>query len=324
MSKTILGLHHVTAITSSAPKICDFFMNKLGMHFIKRSANQDNILTYHLYFTDDMGEPGAIMTFFVNPDEKSRQIGNNEISRLTFRVPSDAALSYWQKRFDRLQVRYEPQIHTQFGAKYLNFYDFDGQQYALVSEATNQQTNVMTQPHRPWRYADVDEAHAIIGLGPVTITLHEPKAIDQVLTQILKAEKVTSTADQKYHLYEFAHGGLGAQIIIHSCGDNIDGVQGYGGVHHIAFTVQDDQALAQWQDCFHHHALPHSDVIDRYYFKSQYFRPVPRILFELATTQPGFFIDETYEEAGKKLALPPFLEPERHNIEAHLAPFDTK
>ncbi|HEY4399753.1 MAG TPA: ring-cleaving dioxygenase [Lactobacillaceae bacterium] len=321
MTTDIRGIHHLTTITSDAPKIWDFFSNKLGMHLIKKSVNQDDVRTYHLYFTDDQGEAGTVLTFFDFPGIQKAQFGTDEISRTSFRIPSDASFDYWKARFTELDIRFDEEVYEVFGAKYLNFYDFDDQRYALVSDENNPRQNDTTYAHTPWKFADVDPQHAIVGLGPMFITVSDAWQMEMMLTSIMGAEKIAEDGDQA--LFEFDKGGYGAQVVTTLSRLLPRAVQGFGGVHHLAFTVDDRAALDFWISRLQQLGLPNSGYVDRFYFESEYFRPAPNILFELATNGPGFLVDETYEEAGVHLELPPFLEAQREMIEANLVPFNS-
>jgi glyoxalase family protein len=321
MTNDIRGIHHLTTITSDAPKIWDFFTNKLGLHLIKKTVNQDDVRTYHLYFTDDQGEAGTILTFFDFPGIPKAQFGTDEVSRTSFRIPSDASFDYWKARFTELNIRFDEEIYEVFGAKYLNFYDFDDQRYALVSDETNPRTNDTTYAHTPWQFADVDPQHAIVGLGPMFITVEDDWQMEMVLTKVMGAEKIETQAEKT--LYEFDKGGYGAQVITTYSRLLPVATQGFGGVHHLAFTVDDEEALHFWIHRLQELGLPNSGFVDRFYFKSEYFRPTRNILFEIATNGPGFLVDETYEEAGVHLELPPFLEDQREEIEAGLVEFNS-
>lgn len=321
MGTNIRGIHHLTTITSDSPKIWDFFTNKLGLHLIKKTVNQDDVRTYHLYFSDDQGEGGSVLTFFDFPGIQKAVFGTDEISRTSFRVPSQDSFAYWQARFDEFGIRYDSKTYELFGATYLNFYDFDDQRYALIADDTNPRHNELTVPHTPWRHSSVDPQHAIVGLGPELLTINNHDAMDMVLTKVMGAEKIDTKGD--YALYEFDHGGYGAQVITLLSRIIPRGLQGFGGPHHLAFIVDDEEALNFWIKRLQELGFQDSGFVDRFYFKSEYFRPTPSILFELATNGPGFLVDETYEEAGVHLELPPFLEDMRTQIEANLVDFNS-
>ncbi|MFL2028318.1 ring-cleaving dioxygenase [Loigolactobacillus zhaoyuanensis] len=312
----LLGLHHLTAITSSSPKMFDFMSGVLGLHLIKKTVNQDDIRTYHLYFTDDRGSAGTDITFFDFPNLFQGTKGRNSIDRIGFRVPNDAALDYWQQRFTEHQIEHEP-IETEFGAKTLRFYDFDHERYQLISDETNHGVPAGT----PYLNSPVPTQFAISGLGPMRITVNYAAKMDDVLINLLGFEKVATDGNQT--LYEVDNGGHGAQVIIADEQLPEDEIQAYGTVHHLAFRTPDEADLREWIEKIKAAHLAQSGFVDRFYFKSEYFRPGRGVLFEIATDGPGFLVDETYEEAGVHLELPPFLEAQRADIEAHLVPFNT-
>lgn len=264
---------------------------------------------------------GSVLTFFDFPGIQKTVFGTDEISRTSFRVPSQDSFAYWQARFDEFGIRYDSKTYELFGATYLNFYDFDDQRYALIADDTNPRHNELTVPHTPWRHSSVDPQHAIVGLGPELLTINNHDAMDMVLTKVMGAEKIDTKGD--YALYEFDHGGYGAQVITLLSRIIPRGIQGFGGPHHLAFIVDDEEALNFWIKRLQELGFQDSGFVDRFYFKSEYFRPTPGILFELATNGPGFLVDETYEEAGVHLELPPFLEDMRTQIEANLVDFNS-
>lgn len=317
MANKLIGLHHITAITSSSPKMFKFMTEVLGLHLIKKTVNQDDVRTYHLYFTDDQGTAGTDLTFFDFPGLFQGTKGKNSITKIGFRVPSDASLEYWAQRFDKFDIEHD-EISEEFGAKILNFYDFDHERYQLVSDEHNEGIAGGT----PYRYSPVDPEHAIVGLGTSEIQVDYLEDMDWVLTEVMGMKKIASEGSR--HLYELSGKGHGAQIIIQEVSSEMnDEVQAYGTVHHIAFATEDEESLKFWIDRIASFRLPHSGFVDRFYFKSEYFRPGRGVLFEIATNGPGFLVDETFEEAGIHLELPPFLEDQREDIEAHLVPFNT-
>lgn len=312
----IKGIHHVTAITSSAEKIYDFFTYTLGMRLVKKTVNQDDIQTYHLFFADDKGNPGTDMTFFdFNGIPKGRH-GTNEIACTSFRVPTDAALTYWKARFDRLSVAHDG-IIEQFGKKTLPFYDFDNQQYQLISDEENEGI----KSGIPWQKGPIPLSYAITGLGPVRITTAFFKELKKTLENVFRFREIES--EDHRHLFEMGTGGNGAQVIIADEPTAQIASQGYGTVHHVAFRVTDRTALDAWDARIRENGFPTSGFVDRFFFGSLYVQVAPRILFELATDGPGFMGDEPYETLGEKLSLPPFLEAKREQIEAVVRPIDT-
>ncbi len=314
--KPITGVHHVTAITSSAEKNYQFFTNILGMRLVKKTVNQDDIRTYHLFFADDRGNAGTDMTFFDFPGIPRGAHGTNEISKTSFRIPSDKALEYWAKRFDRLTIAHTG-IVQQFGKKTLTFSDFDDQQYMLVSDESDRGVPAGT----PWQKGPVPVEYAITGLGPVFIRIANLDHFNEVLEKALLFRK--SAQDGNFHLYETGEGGNGASVIVEDNPIMAQGRQGFGTVHHAAFRVHDRAVLDEWITWMNNLRIPNSGYVNRYFFESLYVRVAPQILFELATDGPGFMGDEPYETLGEKLSLPPFLEPQRQEIEKTVRPIDT-
>ncbi len=314
--KLLKGVHHVTAITSSAEKIYDFFNMVLGMRLVKKTVNQDDIQTYHLFFADDTGSAGTDMTFFDFPGMPKGVHGKNEISKTSFRVPNDTALTYWVKRFDRLKVVHTG-IEQQFGKKTLSFSDFDDQQYQLISDELNKGVD----SGKPWQKGPVPLEYAITGLGPVFVRIANFEALKAMLVSALK---FTETAQEgSFHLFETGEGGNGASVIIEQNSALPEARQGFGTVHHAAFRVENTNELNEWIAWLNQLRLPNSGFVDRFFFQSLYARVAPQILFEFATDGPGFMGDEPYETLGEKLSLPPFLEPKRAVIEKSVRSIET-
>lgn len=310
------GMHHVTAITSSAEKIYKFFTYVLGMRLVKKTVNQDDIQTYHLYFTDDKGSPGTDMTFFDFPGIPKGVHGTNEIYKTSFRVPDDAALEYWLKRFNRLNVK-NFGIQEHFGKKTLSFVDFDEQQYQLISD----EKNIGVVSGTPWQKGPIPLEYAITGLGPIVVRVSYLDYFKQVMEQVLGFKEVAK--EGSLYNFEVGEGGNGAQVWLEHNTNLPQGRQGFGTVHHAAFRVDDKQDLAEWDQHFRKFRLGTSGFVERYYFGSLYSRVSPDILFELATDGPGFMGDEPYETLGEKLSLPPIFEDHREEIEKLVRHFDT-
>ncbi|MBE6185122.1 ring-cleaving dioxygenase [Heyndrickxia ginsengihumi] len=310
------GIHHVTAITSSAEKIYDFFTYILGMRLIKKSVNQDDIQTYHLFFADDVGSAGTDMTFFDFPGIPKGVHGTNEISKTSFRVPSDAALYYWVSRFDRFEVKHSG-IKEQFGKKTLSFVDFDDQQYQLISDEHNKGVASGT----PWQKGPIPLEYAITGLGPIFVRTAHFDYFKEMMEKVLLFKEIGH--EGSFHLFEVGEGGNGAQVIVESNVILPQARQGFGTVHHAAFRVEDRSVLEEWIKRMEAFQFRTSGYVNRYFFESLYVNVAPQILFEFATDGPGFMGDEPYETLGEKLSLPPFLEPKREQIEQLVRPIDT-
>jgi glyoxalase family protein len=314
--KGLKGIHHVTAITSSAEKNYEFFTYILGMRLVKKTVNQDDIQTYHLFFADDTGSPGTDMTFFDFPGIPKGQHGTNEIYKTAFRVPTDAALDYWVKRFDRLEVKHTG-IKEQFGKKTISFVDFDDQQYQLISDENNQGVSAGT----PWQNGPIPLEYAITGLGPIHVRIAQMDYFKEMMEKVLLFKEIAH--EGSLHLFEVGEGGNGAQVIAEHNSTLPQAQQGYGTVHHAAFRVDDRSVLEDWDQHMRSFGFQTSGFVDRFFFGSLYSRVAPQILFEFATDGPGFMGDESYETLGEKLSLPPFLESKREQIERMVRPIDT-
>ena len=310
------GIHHVTAITSSAEKNYAFFTNVLGMRLVKKTVNQDDIQTYHLFFADDKGSAGTDMTFFDFPGIPRGTHGTNEIYKTAFRVPTDEALAYWIKRFDKYDVKHRG-IKEQFGKKTLSFVDFDDQQYMLISDEHNEGI----ASGIPWQNGPVPLEFAITGLGPIHIRIAEFDRLKEVLEKAMLMREIDKAGS--LHLFEMGEGGNGAQVIVEHNLILPSGQQGFGTVHHVAFRVEDTAALNEWISRMQNLRFNTSGYVDRFFFESLYARVAQGILFEWATDGPGFLGDEPYETVGEKLSLPPFLESQRQQIEQTVRPIDT-
>ncbi|WP_226618153.1 ring-cleaving dioxygenase [Cytobacillus firmus] len=310
------GIHHVTAITSSAEKNYEFFTYTLGMRLVKKTVNQDDIQTYHLFFADDTGSPGTDMTFFDFPGIPKGFHGTDEISKTSFRVPTDEALDYWVKRFDRLEVPHSG-IQEQFGKKTLSFTDFDDQKYQLISDEANKGVPSGT----PWQKGPIPLEYAITGLGPLFVRVAQFDYFKEMMEKVLHFKEIAQEGD--FHLFEVGEGGNGAQVVVEYNPSLPQARQGYGTVHHAAFRVEDKSVLEEWDQHLRGFGFQTSGFVDRFFFGSLYSRVAPQILFEFATDGPGFMGDEPYETLGEKLSLPPFLETKRDQIESYVRPIDT-
>ncbi|MGA0875416.1 MAG: VOC family protein [Bacilli bacterium] len=312
------GIHHVTAITSSAASIYQFFTRVLGLRLVKKTVNQDDVRAYHLFFADDRGNPGTDMTFFDFGMSTKAVRGTNEIYRTSFRVKTDESLQYWLKRFQRYQVKHEP-IKTILGRKWLNFVDFDEQMYTLVSDE-----GVEGVPAgEPWHLGPVPDEFAIIGLGPIFIRVNDANLMDTQLTKLMGLTKVAK--DGSLTLYEMAPKGNGAGVIIDFQRLMGQAIQGYGTIHHAAFRIKNRDELEDWRIHLLQNHIPNSGFVDRYYFQSLYARVYPRVLFEFATDGPGFIDEEEpYETLGEALSIPPHLKVKADLIKQMIKPLNTK
>lgn len=293
-----------------------FFNEVLGMRLVKKTVNQDYINTYHLFFADDAGNAGTDMTFFDFKGVSKGKHGTNEITRTSFRVPSDKAIEYFLERFEKFNVKHDG-IQEMFGRKILPFEDFDGQLYQLISDENDNGV----APGVAWKNGPVPEEYGIYGLDPVFLTVSQFTAFKSAFETVYLFKETQSVG--KYHLFETGSGGNGASVIIIDDSTSNTAYQGYGTIHHVAFRVPDETELNKWIERLQTYNLPNSGFVDRFFFKSLYARLVMPILFEIATDGPGFMGDEPYETLGEKLSLPPLLEEQRDYIEKQVRHLDT-
>ncbi|CAM3748377.1 MULTISPECIES: ring-cleaving dioxygenase [Paenibacillus] len=318
------GIHHVSALTASASNNFDFYTEIMGMRLVKKTVNQDDVSVYHLFYGDEKGNPGTELTFFEIPMAGRTREGNNSISATSLRVPSDQALTYWAERLDQHGVERED-VKERAGRLTLAFRDFEGQRIILVSDENNEGV----AGGRPWAKGPVPPEYAIIGLGPVQLTVPNAQPTVQVLTELMgfrrKGQYASPAQGQPdIVVFETGEGGTGAEVHVEERTDLPRERLGRGGVHHVAFRVEDEEELKAWIQQIGAVGFPNSGYVDRYYFRSLYFREPNGILFEVATDGPGFDTDEHVDHLGETLALPPFLEGKREAIEANLKPLNTK
>lgn len=322
--KPLKGQHHVSAITNNAKQNYKFYTNILGLRLVKKTVNQDDTSVYHLFYADEKGNPGTDLTFFEFPTAGPTQHGTNSISTTSLRVPNDQSIRYWKERFEQLDVDHD-EISLDAGRATITFRDDEGQRLALISD----EYNVGVAGGKPWANSPVPIEHGIIGLGPVTLTVSRPELTAKILTEVLgyreKGGFPSNIHGQNLiRVFETGEGGTGAEIHLEERRDLPRERQGSGSVHHVAFRVESEEELNKWVAFITENGLPNSGFVERYYFRSLYFREPNGILFELATDGPGFEGDEEFEHLGETLALPPFLEGRRASIEAGLEPLETK
>jgi glyoxalase family protein len=317
MNPELLGIHHVTAVTANARANHQFYTQVLGMRLVKKTVNQDDVSAYHLFYADAQGSPGSDLTFFDWAHTPRQRNGNNSISATGLRVGGTAALEWWITRFDQLKVAHSP-ILERAGRAVIDFEDGEGQRLSLVDDGNAGESF-------PWSASPVPASHQIRGLGPATITIPRLEATSTLLTEVLGMKPTLQYPDPdnkeyRIQVYEIGPGGASAELHVRVRPDLAPYRPGAGGVHHIAFRVPDEEHYTAWISRLKDFRIPNSGEVNRYYFKSLYFREPSQILFELATDGPGFGVDESVADLGNKLALPPFLEGRRAEIEANLKP----
>lgn len=306
----LTGIHHLTAITADAAANNRFYTQTLGLRRVKKTVNQDDTSAYHLFFADGAGSPGTDITFFDWPAAPERR-GTNAITRTGLRVSEDS-LDYWADRLQGLDAR----LATIDGRPSLEVEDPEGQRLHLIAAPT--------PAGQPWDRSDVPAEHQIRGLGPITISVPDLGPTEAVLTQVMNMRKVRDYASPdgqgQVHVFEMGEGGAAAELHVAVQPGLPQARQGAGGVHHVAFRVPDTAALTAWTERVSRFRVPSSGEVERFYFRSLYFREPGGNLFELATDGPGFDVDEPIETMGEGLSLPPFLEGKRQQIEAGLKP----
>lgn len=312
------GIHHVTAVSSQIGQNFEFYTNLLGLRLVKKSVNQDDISAYHLFYADKIGTPGTDMTFFDWPYIGQDRRGTDSIVATAFRVNGREALEYWLERFAQYRVEHN-EIELFDGLEILRFEDPEGQRLMLVDDGNS---NVEGEI---WDGSEVPLAYAIRGFYAVLLSVPKHSKIDPILTQVLQfrqARRAQLPDSGEIVIYETGDGGPGRELWVIEEPDKPTARLGAGGVHHVAFRVADDMQHRDWRERVMRSRLLASPIIDRFYFRSIYFRISNGILFEIATDGPGFAADEALDRLGEKLALPPFLEPQRERIEAGLKPIE--
>lgn len=319
----IKGIHHVSAITAHAKENHHFYTDILGLRLVKKTINQDDPSVYHLFYADEIGSPGTDLTFFELPYAGRTMHGVSSISTTSLRVPNDYALTYWLDRFNQYEVTHQG-ISIQGKRKAIYFQDPEGQRLALVSDENND--GVLGG--KPWKHSPVPEQYSIRGLGPVRLTVANKKPTEHILTNVLTFKQIDQypshiAKNPDILVFSTGQGGTGAEIHLELRTDLPQERLGRGGVHHVAFRVEDEEELNKWRHLLTEKRIANSGIVDRFYFKALYFREPNGILFELSTDGPGFATDEDPEHLGESLALPPFFEDRRKEIEANLKPLDT-
>lgn len=303
------GIHHITAIASYPQQTYNFYAKILGLRLVKRTVNQDDVATYHLFFGDRVGNPGMDLTFFVFQPPMQGKRGVGLITTISLAVPKKS-LDFWRQRFKKNGVKHS--LETQFGNPIIRFYDPDDQQLELVGLPADQLDEDETQV---WTTVDITKTEAIRHFDAVTATVVSKAHIEPALT-VLGYQLVQT--EQNQHLYTVGTSKRGTYLVVEEIPLQEPGVNRAGTVHHIAFRVPEEATQWELRQKLLALGLYPTPVIDRYYFKSVYFRIPAGILFEIATEGPGFTVDEPEEQLGKKLALPPFLESQRRKIEKNL------
>lgn len=312
------GIHHITAVTGNASRNVAFYTQVLGMRLTKKTVNQDDVSAYHLFYGDELGNPGTDLTFFDWPNAGQHRPGVGTISRISFGVTGEVALNWWLARFDELGVEHDGlQKRGAEEQLVLPFRDPEGQRLELVDDGGK--LKIM-----PWRKSPIPLDMMIHGFYAVRLTERALDRSERFLTETLGFQRTSEYKTPELTtvtVFEVGPGGPGTEVHI-----EIDPTLpfhrfvGIGGVHHVAFRTPNEEEHRQWRERISEVNATVTPVIDRFYFRSIYFREPGGVLFEIATDGPGFATDEAVDHLGERLSLPPFLEPHRAEIEANLKP----
>lgn len=324
----LTGFHHLTAVTAEAAGNHAFYTQTLGLRLVKKTVNQDDVAAYHLFYADGQASPGTDITFFDWPVGREQR-GTRSVVRTGLRVDRAESLEWWAKRLAERGVTHDP-IGVRDGRATLDFEDPEGQRLALVVDDAPGEVHA-------WAKSPVPAEHQIRGLGPIAMSVPELGRTEAVLTQVMNLKRLRDYVQPgrpERAVHVFGMGGnavsgggpMGAQAELHVVVEPElrPAAAGAGGVHHVAFRTPTLEQYHAWARRLVELGVRSSGPVDRFYFRSLYFREPNGVLFEIATDGPGFAADEPMETLGERLALPPFLEPKREMIERGLKPLVTK
>lgn len=310
MNQGIFGLHHITAMSGFAQKNIDFYVGVLGLRMVKKTVNFDAPDVYHFYYGDTVGTPGTIFTFFPFGEGLPGRSGAGQATVTSFSIPQ-TSVDFWTQRLHEHGISYSGPEERSGQRQVLTFRDPDGITLELVAHEGAEQ-------RLGWQDGPVPADHAIRGFYSVTIKVKNQELTSALLTQVM-GFRLLEQKGARYR-YEVGEGGPGAIIDVISQEDARNGSQSIGTIHHVAWRVANEEALRRWQRILSDAGLHVTEVKDRSYFKSIYFREPGGVLFELATDEPGFAMDESVEELGTSLKLPEWLEDNRSTLESQLPP----
>ncbi|KIV61846.1 Glyoxalase family protein [Bacillus mycoides] len=311
---TIPGHHHISMVTKNAKTNNNFYRDVLGLRRVKKTVNQDNPFMYHLFYGDLTGSAGTELSFFEMPNVGRTIRGTNAITQIGLLVPSIESLTFWKRRFESLQVAHG-EITTYAGRDALHFEDPDGLRLVLLNNKDEEVPEYWTA----WDESSVEQNHRILGMGTVEMTVRSLNKLSKILTGLFSYKEVSRSDDEG--IYQSIDGQSFGEILVKQQEGESER-PGKGSIHHLAIRVKNDEELSYWNEAVKDKGLQSTGIIDRFYFKSLYFRESNGILFEIATDGPGFTVDSAVEELGKELDLPPFLEERRKEIEEKLIPLN--
>jgi glyoxalase family protein len=308
----IHGVHHVTAIAGDPQQNLDFYTRVLGMRLVKKSVNQDVPDTYHLFYADAAGHPGSDLTFFPWPNLGPKREGHGLSVEVSLAVPA-GSLAYWSERLQARGIAPGP-VEKRFGEPTLPF--TDPHDFALTLVETSD-----PREFDPWELGPVPVERQILGIHSVRLIERELAGTSAFLTDVMGFASLGESGG--WHRFGADGGGSGNLIDVREAPEARRGAWGVGAVHHVAWRVSDAQAQRIARAAVARAGRRPTEVIDRFWFQSVYFLEPGGVLFELATDGPGFTIDEALGTLGDRLILPPWLEPQREEIEAALPPLES-
>jgi len=312
----IPGIHHITAIAGDPQRNVDFYVGALGLRMVKRTVNFDDPGTYHLYYGDESGRPGSLLTFFPWPGAPRGRVGSGQAAATSYSIPPES-IGYWLDRLKRHQIATRGP-EGRFGDQVISFSDPDGLPLELAASAES-------DLREPWREGPVPAEHAIRGFHGVTLLEERPEGTAGFLTETLgfraaKEAGAAAGATGERRRFSAGRGGPGAIVDVVAGPGSPRGIVAVGTVHHVAWRAPSDADQEEWRKKIAALGTNVTPIIDRKYFRSIYFREPGGVLFEIATDAPGFAIDESKDRLGLSLVLPPWLEPRRAELEAALPP----
>ncbi len=310
------GFHHLTAVTADAARNHAFYTQTLGLRLVKKTVNQDDVSAYHLFYADGLASPGTDLTFFDWPVGRERR-GTRSVVCTGLRVARIESLEWWRARLAGAGVPVSG-IHETDGRATVDFEDGEGQRLALVWDSSGGEAH-------PWERSPVPVEHQILGLGPIVMSVPALAPTDLMLSRVMNLRRGREYAwpgpdGGRAYVYQMGAAGPQGELHVLVQPELPPARSGAGGVHHVAFRTPDAEQYQGWLERLSRFGVGVSGPVDRFYFRSLYFREPNGVLFEIATDGPGFAADEPLEALGERLALPPFLEPRRAAIERGLKP----
>lgn len=307
MRPYITGIHHITAIAGNPQQNIDFYSGILGLRLVKKTINFDAPDVYHFYFGDELGRPGTVFTTFPFTGARRGIKGTGELTYTAFSIGSDS-LEYWIARLKKFGIAVSD-ILTRFGDRLIRFEDHDSMGIELVANSRDDRPG--------WTYGHIPAEHSIRGFYGATLNLRSKELTENLLTRHMDYRFIGQEG-QRYRFGTAGNPGDLVDILIDPAGNR--GMQSAGTVHHIAFRTANAQSQLAIQEILMQNGYTVTEVKDRNYFQSIYFREPGGVLFEIATDEPGFAIDEEEARLGEEIKLPEWAEPSRSKIEKNLTP----